>query len=149
VTEPIRLPKASARMRHAGGRFPGKVGRPPKGKIEGPLPRVGSGPSGATQNGKVGPQIATPGMASVPGVCPRRVLNVQGTATYLGVLTWQVRGMVHDGILVPVPCPGSGKAVRRHLFDVRDLDALIDRAKGRPLADGAGGMAGWAHERGG
>lgn len=66
----------------------------------------------------------------MPVVCPPRLLGMKGAAAYLGISTWQVRGMVGAGILRPVRLPvAPGAEVRRHLFDRADLDALVERAK--------------------
>jgi hypothetical protein len=65
----------------------------------------------------------------MPPVC-LRLLPLKDTAQYLGVSIWQVRGMVHAGILRPVRLPvGPGAELRRHVFDIHDLDQLIERAK--------------------
>ena len=67
-----------------------------------------------------------------PAVVPR-LLDVQAAAAYLGgVSTWSVRALVEAGHLVPVRLPACrrpGESSRRLLFDVRDLDALIEKSK--------------------
>ena len=62
----------------------------------------------------------------------RRLFDVEATAVYLGEVSDAfVRGLVRQHLLIPVQLPSSrGTGVnRRLLFDVRDLDALIDQWK--------------------
>ena len=67
---------------------------------------------------------------SVTTVSPRRLLTVKGAASYLGISTWRVRGLIHREVLKPVRIPlGDGREERRHLLDLVDLDALIERSK--------------------
>ena len=54
-----------------------------------------------------------------------RLLGVREAALYLSLSHWTVRQLVWDGQLPAV------RIGRRLLFDVRDLDALIDRSKRR------------------
>jgi len=65
-----------------------------------------------------------------------RLLDVDGAALYLGVSAWTIRDLFAAGRLARVTLPYADTdprgEVRRLLFDVRDLDALIDRAKERP-----------------
>ena len=61
-----------------------------------------------------------------------RLLDVNAAAAYLGGSTSVVRGYVASGQLTPVRLPSTrrpGELSRRLLFDVRDLDAFIDRQK--------------------
>jgi hypothetical protein len=71
--------------------------------------------------------------ASVPGpsILPR-LLDLQGTAAYLGLSEWTVRELEHCGTLarVRIPLPNQGE-LRKLLFDRRDLDALIEAWKDR------------------
>jgi hypothetical protein len=64
---------------------------------------------------------------------PARLLDVTATANYLGdICTDSVRALVAQGVLVPVRLPSTrrpGESSRRLLFDVRDLDAIVDRWK--------------------
>jgi len=63
-------------------------------------------------------------------MCPPRLLSVPATAYYLGLSTWQVRRLAQAGVLRRVAIPaGHGQEIRRHLFDVHDLDELIAQAK--------------------
>jgi hypothetical protein len=63
---------------------------------------------------------------AVAPVSPR-LLNLEGSAAYLGVSPWTVRDLEHAGILlrVRVPLPIAGE-LRKLLFDRTDLDRLID-----------------------
>lgn len=83
---------------------------------------------------------------------PARLLDVIATAHYLGgICTDSVRALVTRGVLVPVRLPSTrrpGESSRRLLFDVRDLDILIDRWKAasspRPNAAlSAAAVKGW------
>ena len=61
-----------------------------------------------------------------------RLLDAKAAAAYLGVSHWTIRAYVEKGELVPVRLPAvrrSGEDCRRLLFDVRDLDAFVDRLK--------------------
>jgi hypothetical protein len=64
---------------------------------------------------------------------PARLLDVTATAAYLGgICADSVRALVAQGVLVPVRMPSTrrpGESSRRLLFDVQDLDVLIDRWK--------------------
>jgi hypothetical protein len=58
------------------------------------------------------------------------VVDLAGAAAYLSLSTWGVRDLVAAGTLKPVRLPTTGgRDLRRLLFDVRDLDALVDRSK--------------------
>jgi len=63
----------------------------------------------------------------------QRLLNLKAAAVYLGgVSIWTVRALVANGDLKPVLLPSvrhPGETGRRLLFDVRDLDAAVDRWK--------------------
>lgn len=62
-----------------------------------------------------------------------RLLDSKAAGTYLGVSHWTIRAYVEKGELVPVRLPAVrrvGEDARRLLFDVRDLDAFVDRLKG-------------------
>lgn len=71
---------------------------------------------------------APPETAPVP-----RLLDVGAAALYLGgISTWTIRSFIENGQLVPVRLPSCrrpGENGRRLLFDVRDLDALVERGK--------------------
>jgi len=54
---------------------------------------------------------------------PARMLNVRQAAEYLGATIWFIRTLGWEGKVPFV------KAGRRLLFDVRDLDAFIEREK--------------------
>jgi hypothetical protein len=59
-----------------------------------------------------------------------RLVGLNAAAAYVGVSTWMIRGWLADGVLtrVRLPRPGGGE-MDRLLFDVTDLDALIDAGK--------------------
>ena len=60
-----------------------------------------------------------------------RCLGLNDAAAYLGVSKDTVRGLEWSGVLPRVRLSnGNGGEIRKLLFDVRDLDALIDRSKG-------------------
>ena len=62
-----------------------------------------------------------------------RLVDVKGAAFHLSVSTWTIRAYVEQGKLTPVRLPavrGVKADCRRLLFDVRDLDAFVDRLKG-------------------
>jgi excisionase family DNA binding protein len=58
-----------------------------------------------------------------PGSIRRRLLSLPEAAEYLGLSPWTVRELAGKGRL---PCV---RITRKLLFDLRDLDALIDREK--------------------
>lgn len=55
-----------------------------------------------------------------------RLVRIKNAAAYLGISTWKLRDLVQQGRL-PV-LRGEGKYAP-WLFDVRDLDAFVDREK--------------------
>jgi hypothetical protein len=65
----------------------------------------------------------------------RRLLDLRATAAYLGLAPWTIRELEWRGVLrrVRVPLP-NGADVRRLLFDVRDLDDIIERWKDAPTS---------------
>jgi hypothetical protein len=74
--------------------------------------------------------------ATVPGLCPLapRLLDTESAARYLGgVSVWALRDLEAAGHLprVRLPLPG-GRELRRILYDVTDLDRLIERSKDTP-----------------
>jgi hypothetical protein len=62
-----------------------------------------------------------------------RLLDLPTTATYLGVSEWTVRDLDAAGVLrrVRIPLP-NGTELRKLLYDVRDLDQLVERWKDVP-----------------
>jgi hypothetical protein len=64
-------------------------------------------------------------------MCPRLV-DVDGASVYLGVSPWTIRDLEAAGTIrrVRIPLPNGGE-LRRQLFDLRDLDHLIDVWKDR------------------
>jgi hypothetical protein len=81
---------------------------------------------------------------TVPNLCPipRRLLDLDGAATYLSVSTWTLRDWVSAGVVGRVRLPGGAGnrdgTLARLLFDVRDLDRLIELGKGGAEAGGNG-----------
>ena len=72
----------------------------------------------------------------MPGLCPLtpRLLDTESAARYLGgVSVWALRDLEAAGHLprVRLPLPG-GRELRRILYDVTDLDRLIERSKDTP-----------------
>ena len=59
-----------------------------------------------------------------------RLLDLHATAAYLGVSEWTIRDLEGVGVLprVRLPLPNH-KELRKILFDVRDLDHLIETWK--------------------
>lgn len=84
--------------------------------------------SSARPSKRGGPrQAAGPRRRWMPPVSgERRLLGLTETATYLGVSPWTVRSLQWQGRLPRVDLG------RRLLFDLRDLDALVDTAKQDP-----------------
>ncbi len=69
------------------------------------------------------------GALAVRATVPR-LLDLEGAAKYLGVSEWTVRSLEWEGVLPRVRIPnGKGGEIRKLLFDVRDLDRLVDRSK--------------------
>lgn len=69
------------------------------------------------------------GTLAVRATVPR-LLDLEGAAEYLGLSTWTVRDLEWKGVLPRVRLPnGKGGEIRKLLFDVRDLDRLVDRSK--------------------
>jgi hypothetical protein len=61
-----------------------------------------------------------------------RLLDLRGTATYLGVSEWTVRDLDAAGVLKRVRVPSrGGRELRKLLFDREDLDHLIPTWKSR------------------
>jgi hypothetical protein len=61
-----------------------------------------------------------------------RVLDVDGSARYLSVSPWTIRDLYASGRLARVRLPLEGdRELRRLLFDVHDLDQLIEASKDR------------------
>jgi hypothetical protein len=72
------------------------------------------------------PRKATPKTEGDGRETAVRLLDLVGAAAYLGVSGWTVRDLEAARILrrVRIPLPG-GSELRKLLFDVVDLDALI------------------------
>jgi hypothetical protein len=64
-----------------------------------------------------------------PALSPR-LLDLAGTARYLGMSEWTVRGLEAAGVLrrVRIPLPNGGE-LRKLLFDRENLDKLVDSWK--------------------
>jgi excisionase family DNA binding protein len=65
----------------------------------------------------------------------RRVLGLNQAAEYLGVSYWTMRDLVQAGTIPTVKIPsaraGDGRAIRRILVDIHDLDVFISGNKER------------------
>jgi hypothetical protein len=82
------------------------------------------------------PPPTRPPEPGVPGV---RLLHLERTARYLGVSKWTVYDLVAAGTLpkvqLPLPEARDGRRqprVRKTLFDLEDLDRLIQASKRNP-----------------
>ncbi len=58
-----------------------------------------------------------------------RLLNLKGAAAYLGLSTDSIRQMEDAGVLSRVRLWNGQAEVRRLLYDIRDLDKLIESSK--------------------
>ncbi len=58
-----------------------------------------------------------------------RLLNLKGAAHYLGISTDCLRSMEDAGVLSRVRLWNGRAEVRRLLYDIRDLDKLIEASK--------------------
>lgn len=77
-----------------------------------------------------------------------RLLNTEEAARYLGVGTGTVRSLVAKGTLSAIRPP----AMRRLLFDIRDLDVLVESWKqassAAPIAQlSQAALVGWENRR--
>jgi hypothetical protein len=88
------------------------VGRPRKAPAEPPAPPR---------------KLACVAVASVPP----RLLDLDATATYLGLSPWTVRDLEAARILHRVRVPLPNGELRKLLFDREDLDRLIEGWKDR------------------
>ena len=113
----------------AGDHHRGKPGRPRKVQ-----PRLESGhntgTAGAQPRIRSGAQARPLALEAIAPVHPR-LLDLHSAALYLGVSEWTVRDLEAADIIprVRVPLPDH-KELRKILFDVHDLDHLIDTWKG-------------------
>ncbi len=79
----------------------------------------------------------------------KRLLDTDQAAAYLGVCAGTVRSLMSRGTLTAIRPPG----MRRLLFDVHDLDALVERWKTasstEPIAQlSRAALTGWKNRRG-
>ncbi len=58
---------------------------------------------------------------------PARLIKTQHAAIYLCISPWKLRRIVQDGLLPVI----MGDGTAPWLFDIRDLDCYIERAKTR------------------
>jgi Helix-turn-helix domain len=119
--EPLPLAAAQARL--------GRPGRP-RAQSQGTVP-ARTGPSTAQPR-----DSAKPDRGSAPdhetSALPGRLLDVYDAARYLSVSSWSIRDLCAAGRLPRVRLPLAGdREKRRLLFDLRDLDTLIERSKDR------------------
>lgn len=106
----------------------GKPGRPRSGD-SGIFGKPESGHSTGTATMKPrtqsGPGDGTTATLTVVQIGPR-LLDLHGSAGYLGVSGWTVRTLEQQGILKRVRIPLQNQSeVRKLLFDKQDLDQLI------------------------
>jgi hypothetical protein len=107
----------------------GKPGRPRKTPAEASTGHTTGTPSAPTRMNTAAARGSTVQQASA--LAPR-LLDVDGSARYLGVSPWTVRDLHASGRLPRVRLPLAGdKECRRLLFDVLDLDQLIEVSKDR------------------
>lgn len=101
-----------------------RPGRPPKSRhVSGTSP-VQSG----EKTGGNGSALAWHTVAPIPP----RLLDLEGTAAYLGVSQWTVRDLEAAGSLHRVRIPlANGGELRKLLFDREDLDRLVELWKDR------------------
>jgi hypothetical protein len=60
----------------------------------------------------------------------RRLVDLEAAADYLGVSTWTIRDLEAAGVLPRVHVPTrDGRQLRRLLFDVKDIDRLVESWK--------------------
>ena len=113
----------------AGDHHRGKPGRPRNVQ-----PRLESGHNMGTAGSqtRVNSEVQSSRLAleAIAPVHPR-LLDLPSAALYLGVSAWTVRDLEAADIIprVRVPLPDH-KELRKVLFDVHDLDALIETWKG-------------------
>jgi hypothetical protein len=129
MNAPLPLSDAARRLRRPGG-------RPRKALV----PATGN--SGAVAGQASAHRAAPPSMRAaeptVPVLCPipPRLLDLAGSAAYLGVSSWTLRDWVSAGVLARVKLPGGSGSkdgdLHRLLFDVRDLDRLVEQGKDDP-----------------
>jgi excisionase family DNA binding protein len=72
----------------------------------------------------VNPAVADPEKKRPSAPARRRMLKTREAAEYLGISVWTLRKLAHAGKL-PYLQNGDGWAT----FDLRDLDAYVDRNK--------------------
>lgn len=78
----------------------------------------------------------------------RRLLDTDQAAVYLGICPGTLRGLVARGLLAAIRPPG----LRRLLFDVQDLDLLVEgwklKSSSEPLAQPSrAALTGWNRRR--
>jgi hypothetical protein len=101
VSEPLPLAAAALRLR-------GSPGRPKKTPHADPIAAIA---------------VAAAGL-------PPRLVDVEGAARYMSVSSWTVRDLHASGRLPRVRLPlGGDRECRRLLFDVRDIDKLIESSR--------------------
>jgi len=122
MSDPLPLADAAQRLRSKPGRKAGRAVACQAGAPPAPPPLT-------RENGRA---VAVVWLKSGPDwiPCSARLLGLKAAAGYVGVSTWVIRGWLAKGILPRVRLPGAeGGEVERLLFDVVDLDALIEAGK--------------------
>lgn len=129
---PPRMPKLLP-LSAAAKRLRKPAGRPRKAAIR------GTANNGALAGQASALSVSPPGMRAtaptVPVLCPipPRLLDLAGSARYVGVSGWTIRDWVAAGILRRVRLPGGAGSkdgeLHRLLFDRADLDRLVEQGK--------------------
>jgi hypothetical protein len=122
---PLPLESASRRLR----RRPGRPRKGPQVVVASEASAPLSGPPSTRGNARpVAVVWLQRGEKWIPATA--RLLGLAAAASYMGVSTWTVRQWLTEGVVSRVQLPGAdGREVDRLLFDVTDLDALIEAGK--------------------
>ena len=118
----LPLSDASERLRASppSPSFPGRRGRPRKASTDGGATAGGRGPAGGTRGASEGrPRV---GQVSIATLSPR-LLPAREAAKYLGVSYDKLLDLRSAGTVRPLSIPG----LRKLVFDVRELDDLVER----------------------
>lgn len=132
MSAPLPLASASQRIRRRPGR--------PRGPVVSQAPAPPAAPPLTRENARTVAVVwLRQGPKDLPEWVPAsaRLVGLPIAAAYLGVSTWTIRDWQAQGLLAPVALPatssgkpfGLGGKGRRLLFDVTDLDRLIEEGK--------------------
>jgi hypothetical protein len=127
-----KLEGASERMRDAGNGYPKRRGRPRKQPSHSamvvPAPRALALQTSAPPS--TPPSMRVPDTDVAVTWLPPRLLDVHAAAKYLSVSQWAIRDLHAAGKLPRVRLALDGdREVRRLLFDLNDLNKLVDRSR--------------------